>query len=122
MSFGTEERKEKERKNQKRKKERKKEKKKKKERTKESNTKNKFNTLLHRISGVPYTSSDTAIIVKEGDNLKLTCAATGMPKPQISWNRMDGNAIPDGAWRCKLKFCHFYANLCFVVSKHRMAI
>jgi hypothetical protein len=37
--------------------------------------------------------------VKEGDNLKLTCAATGMPKPQISWNKLDGNAIPDGAWR-----------------------
>jgi len=39
--------------------------------------------------------------VKEGDNLKLTCAATGAPKPMISWNRFDGNAIPDGAWRGK---------------------
>lgn len=40
-----------------------------------------------------------AIIVKEGDHLKLTCAATGNPKPQISWNLENGHAIPDGAWK-----------------------
>ena len=40
-----------------------------------------------------------AIIVLEGDHLKLTCAASGFPKPTISWNRLDGNAVPDGSWR-----------------------
>jgi hypothetical protein len=40
-----------------------------------------------------------AIIVKEGDHLKLTCASTGNPKPQISWNLKNGHAIPDGAWK-----------------------
>ena len=40
-----------------------------------------------------------AIIVTEGDHLKLTCAATGNPKPRISWNLKNGHAIPDGAWR-----------------------
>ena len=40
-----------------------------------------------------------AIIVTEGDHLKLTCAATGNPKPVISWNLKNGHAIPDGAWR-----------------------
>ena len=39
------------------------------------------------------------ISVREGDHLKLTCAATGVPKPLISWSRSDGNAYPDGAWR-----------------------
>lgn len=43
-----------------------------------------------------------AIIVKEGDHLKLTCAATGNPKPQISWNLKNGHAIPDGAWKSKI--------------------
>ena len=43
------------------------------------------------------------IITMEGDYLKLTCAATGIPKPMISWNRMDGNAFPDGTWRSALK-------------------
>ena len=40
-----------------------------------------------------------AIIVTDGDHLKLTCAATGNPKPRISWNLKNGHAIPDGAWR-----------------------
>ena len=42
------------------------------------------------------------IIVKEGDHLKLTCAATGNPKPQISWNLKNGHAIPDGAWKSEI--------------------
>ena len=43
-----------------------------------------------------------AIMITEGDHLKLTCAASGIPKPLISWNRKDGHAIPDGSWRGKL--------------------
>ena len=42
-----------------------------------------------------------AIMITEGDHLKLTCAASGIPKPLISWNRKDGHAIPDGSWRGK---------------------
>ena len=45
-----------------------------------------------------------AIIVKEGDHLKLTCAATGNPNPQISWNLKNGHAIPDGEWKRKQPF------------------
>ena len=59
-----------------------------------------------------------AIIVKEGDHLKLTCAATGNPKPKISWNLKNGHAIPDGAWKSELLFIlkniyngmHFFAS------------
>ena len=56
------------------------------------------------ISGGPEDSSleeggVQKIITMEGDYLKLTCAATGIPKPMISWNREDGNAFPDGTWR-----------------------
>ena len=40
-----------------------------------------------------------AILVLEGDHLKLTCASFGNPKPTISWNRLDGNAVPEGSWR-----------------------
>ena len=47
-----------------------------------------------------------AIIVTEGDHLKLTCAATGNPKPVISWNLKNGHAIPDGAW--KSEATHFF--------------
>ena len=41
------------------------------------------------------------IIVREGDHLKLTCAASGVPKPIVTWRKKDGNAFPDGSWRSK---------------------
>lgn len=41
------------------------------------------------------------IIVKEGDHLKLICLGSGVPKPIVSWQRLDGNAFPDGAWKSK---------------------
>lgn len=60
----------------------------------------KMETLLipPTITGGDRDSVKT-IIVKEGDHLKLTCASSGIPKPLITWNRGDGNAFPDGAWR-----------------------
>ena len=48
-----------------------------------------------------------AIIVKEGDHLKLTCAASGNPKPKISWSLQNGHAIPDGAWKRKQRAVTF---------------
>ena len=51
------------------------------------------------ISGGPEGGGAQKIITTEGDFLKLTCAAAGVPKPMISWNRLDGNAIPEGTWR-----------------------
>ena len=56
--------------------------------------------LLHSVPASPPLQG-MAIIVKEGDHLKLTCAATGKPKPQISWNLKNGHAIPDGGWKRK---------------------
>ena len=34
--------------------------------------------------------------------MKLSCAAYGEPRPMVSWNRVDGNAIPKGSWSGKL--------------------
>ena len=53
-----------------------------------------------KISGGLY-DDERAIIVKEGDHLKLSCVAYSDPKPVVSWNRVDGNAIPSGSWRGK---------------------
>lgn len=39
------------------------------------------------------------IVVKEEDNLRLQCAATGVPPPQISWERVDGRVIDWGKWK-----------------------
>lgn len=41
---------------------------------------------------------DRAILVREGDNLRLRCAATGTPKPDIEWQRLDNRPISYGSW------------------------
>ncbi len=36
---------------------------------------------------------DTDLVVREGDNLTLSCEALGHPRPQIIWRRDDGDPI-----------------------------
>lgn len=43
-----------------------------------------------------------ALIVAEGDNVKLQCAAHGTPRPVINWIRTSGAAIPIGPWHGKV--------------------
>lgn len=54
-----------------------------------------------KISGGQFDDKQK-IIVKEADHLKLTCAASGIPKPIVTWRKKDGNAFPDGSWRSNL--------------------
>ena len=35
-------------------------------------------------------------VVREKENLMLTCATSGDPKPTVSWSRKDGWAVIDG--------------------------
>ncbi|KAF2901207.1 hypothetical protein ILUMI_04982, partial [Ignelater luminosus] len=48
------------------------------------------------ITGNTYGSSMEAIILYEGENVRLRCAASGMPKPHIEWKRTDGQLIHSG--------------------------
>lgn len=50
-----------------------------------------------RIIAVPpdildYPTS-TDMVVREGSNVTLRCAATGTPTPSVTWRREDGNPI-----------------------------
>jgi hypothetical protein len=36
------------------------------------------------------------MVVREGTNVTLRCAATGSPQPNITWRREGGEAIPLG--------------------------
>lgn len=47
------------------------------------------------------------IIVVEDSFLRLRCAASGQPRPDIVWSRLDGRPITDGAWQGKIiKYSH----------------
>lgn len=54
-------------------------------------------------SSLPVASSNLkkprTIVVKEEDNLRLQCAATGVPPPQISWERVDSRVMDWGRWK-----------------------
>ncbi len=51
------------------------------------------------ISGGGPDGKGKRIVATEGDHLKLTCLASGIPEPVISWSRADGVVFPDGVWR-----------------------
>ncbi|KAG8226569.1 hypothetical protein J437_LFUL004741 [Ladona fulva] len=63
---------------------------------------------FHVIGRIPpdildYPTS-TDMVVREGTNVTLRCAATGSPRPSIVWRREDGESIPvagntEGEWR-----------------------
>ncbi|KAK2713866.1 hypothetical protein QYM36_009677, partial [Artemia franciscana] len=39
------------------------------------------------------------IIIQEGDNLRLRCATSGSPHPEVAWTKTDGSLIPMGSWQ-----------------------
>nr|CAD7413358.1 unnamed protein product [Timema poppensis] len=39
------------------------------------------------------------IVVHEGENVRLRCAAMGTPRPTVEWRKMDGSVIPMGSWQ-----------------------
>ena len=34
----------------------------------------------------------------EGDNLTITCTATGVPVPSVTWSRVDGSSLTDSRY------------------------
>lgn len=39
-----------------------------------------------------------SVIVREGEHLRLRCAANGFPQPSVEWVREDEKTISNGAW------------------------
>ncbi|CAO1428660.1 unnamed protein product [Diamesa hyperborea] len=46
----------------------------------------------------PGSEKMKSIVVREGDHLRLRCAATGTPRPNVEWIREDGKTISSGTW------------------------
>ncbi|KAL5019979.1 hypothetical protein ScPMuIL_002871 [Solemya velum] len=41
-------------------------------------------------------STSTVVEVEKGEDVNLTCSATGIPSPNITWTRADGGTLPTG--------------------------
>lgn len=69
-------------------------------RTKKSSA---FGAVLHSrglfcFSGSETIFSSAPITVREKDNVRLRCAATGYPRPVVQWRKLDKSTIGLGKW------------------------
>lgn len=69
----------------------------------------KYRSIIDRLSlsTVPPAIGDLpdmqqTIVVKENENVRLKCSASGAPKPDITWRRDDNKAIVLGSVSRKL--------------------
>ena len=56
------------------------------------------------------------VILRERENLQLTCATSGDPRPTVTWSRRDGWAVIDGpSKRGQTRYweCYHYHYVCF---------
>ncbi|KAI5732403.1 hypothetical protein M8J77_026306 [Diaphorina citri] len=51
------------------------------------------------IVGSEHIFSSSPIVVREGDNVRLRCVATGHPKPSIIWKTSENKPITLGSWK-----------------------
>ena len=56
-----------------------------------------FNSLLYYIAQ-PTTHTPAIVSVSEGDNVIITCTATGVPVPSVDWSRADGSSLTDSRY------------------------
>jgi len=54
--------------------------------------------------------TSTDMVVREGTNVTLRCAATGTPQPSITWRREGGETIPLGNGQ-EGKWCNAFASV-----------
>lgn len=69
------------------------------------------------IAGSQGLDYNKPIIIQEGENLRLRCAATGFPRPLVEWRREDKMPISVGAWQGKCTTIH--VKLSFPVQPFR---
>ena len=46
----------------------------------------------------PTVTTPAAVSPAEGDNITITCVATGVPVPSITWSRADGSSLTDSRY------------------------
>ena len=46
----------------------------------------------------PNATIPVMVSPREGDNLTITCTATGVPVPSVTWSRADGSSVTDSRY------------------------
>ncbi len=53
------------------------------------------------------SSESSSLVVREGDNVSLSCEASGYPPPHIVWRREDGDDILIGGRKVTTRYPPF---------------
>ena len=51
--------------------------------------------FINNIAQPTATTTPAMISPTEGDNITITCTATGVPVPSVNWTRVDGSSLTD---------------------------
>ena len=46
----------------------------------------------------PNATTPAMVSPREEDNLTITCTATGVPVPSVTWSRADGSSVTDSRY------------------------
>lgn len=60
-----------------------------------------YKTMFYTLCFVDSQKSPIGIIVRETENVRLRCGANGVPKPRVTWRRLDNRTINMGSWEGK---------------------
>lgn len=58
--------------------------------------------------------TSTDMVVREGSNVTLRCAATGTPEPTVTWRREAGGTISSSNWHEGTYLCAIAITICFI--------
>lgn len=62
--------------------------------------------------------TSTDMVVREGSNVSLRCAATGSPDPSIAWRRENGESIPLGNGQEGKTYIRIFTRLTLTVNMY----
>ena len=54
--------------------------------------------MVFTIIAQPTATIPAMVSVSEGDNITITCTATGVPVPSVNWSRADGSSLTDSRY------------------------
>ena len=53
---------------------------------------------INNVAESPTATTPVTVSPREGDNITITCTATGVPVPSVTWSRADGSSLTDSRY------------------------
>ena len=74
--------------------------------------------MYFTIIAQPTATIPAMVSVSEGDNITITCTATGVPVPSVNWSRADGSSLIDSRYVISDTSCSMVVNDVYQVTRN----